>query len=223
MTFFFSFSFAHNYSTGASFVFPLGHVLRRPTNEIFQEKKDTQRYNRYGAIFPHCDGPVAVPERLQQLKELAMQSPAFIKNDHAITVEKAASRWAMIQIWKPLNTVERDPLAICDVLSYQDSDWRLRLTPSPSTGYSVLTHPDGPEMHRWYYVHGMTPEQMFLFKGCDSRQGQPGFTGYAGAHTAITVPDSNEKSFRESIEARFLCFWVEEGGGEEEADQQSVR
>lgn len=152
-----------------------------------------------------------------------MRSPAIIKNDHAKTVDKAASRWAMIQIWKPLNIVERDPLAICDVLSYQHSDWRLRLTPSPSTGYSVLTHPDGPETHRWYYLHGMTPEQMFLFKGCDSRQGQPGFTGYAGAHTAITVPDSDGKSFRESIEARFLCFWVEEGEEEEEADQQSVR
>lgn len=53
----------------------------------------------------------------------------------------------------------------------------------------------------------MKPNEMFLFKGCDSRQGEPGFTGYAGAHTAIVLPDSQDQPPRESIEARFFCLW----------------
>lgn len=56
-------------------------------------------------------------------------------------------------------------------------------------------------------MHDMKPNEMFLFKGCDSRQGETGFTGYAGAHTAIVLPDSQDQPPRESIEARFFCFW----------------
>ncbi|PPJ53265.1 hypothetical protein CBER1_11810 [Cercospora berteroae] len=197
--------------TDASFVFPIGHVLRRATNEIFLERKDSERYNRFGASFPHCDCPVAYPERLEEFKNLVMRSPAITKNRNALDVQeinRISSRWAIIQIWKPLRLVQRDPLAVCDALSYDFEDWRLRIVPAPSTGYSVLTHPEGQEKHRWYYASAMTPDQMILFKGCDSRQD---ITGRSGAHTAITLPNSEGKPPRESIEARFLCFWVEGG------------
>lgn len=53
----------------------------------------------------------------------------------------------------------------------------------------------------------MAPNEMFVFKGCDSKQGEPGFTGYAGAHIAFVLPDSEDKPMRENIEAHCLCFW----------------
>ncbi|KAL2281632.1 hypothetical protein FJTKL_11520 [Diaporthe vaccinii] len=120
---------------------------------------------------------------------------------------KSASRWAFVQIWKPLKTLVRDPLALCDSSTLSKEDWRFRQAEDPNISYSLLTHPEKEEKHAWYYVHEMKPNEMFLFKGCDSRQGEPGFTGYAGAHTAIVLPDSQDKPPRESIEARFFCLW----------------
>jgi hypothetical protein len=113
----------------------------------------------------------------------------------------------MGQIWKPLKTLKRDPLALCDSSTLSKEDWRFRQTEDPNISYSLLAHPEKEEKHKWYYVHEMKPNEMFLFKGCDIRQGEPGFTGYAGAHTAIVLPDSQDQPPRESIEARFFCLW----------------
>lgn len=74
-------------------------------------------------------------------------------------------------------TLVRDPLALCDSSTLSQEDWRFRQAEDPNISYSLLAHPEKEEKHAWYYVHEMKPNEMFLFKGCDSRQGEPSFTG----------------------------------------------
>lgn len=195
--------------TGASLVVPFAHVLRRTENSFFAEAVDTERYNRFATVWPHSDFTVVYPERLPFIKEAIMNYdgiPADAREELQ-RAAKSASRWAFVQIWKPLKTLVRDPLALCDSSTLSKEDWRFRQADDPNISYSLLAHPEKEEKHAWYYVHEMKPNEMFLFKGCDSRQGEPGFTGYAGAHTAIVLPDSQDKPPRESIEARFFCLW----------------
>lgn len=117
-------------------------------------------------------------------------------------------RWMLIQTWRPLKTLRRDPLALCDALTYDLSDWRHRVYNIPGhPGNANLSHPEAEDKHQWYYMHEMTPDEMFVFKGCDSRMGEPGLTAYTGAHVSVVLPDSADKPPRESIENRFIAFW----------------
>ncbi|KAG8167019.1 hypothetical protein KVR01_002708 [Diaporthe batatas] len=195
--------------TGASTVVPFAHVLRRTENKFFAEIVDKERYNRFSTVWPHSDFPVVYPERLPYIKEGILNYDG-IPEDTREELKKAAesaSRWAFLQIWKPLKTLKREPLALCDSSTLSQEDWRFRQAEDPRIMYSLLAHTEKEEKHKWYYVHEMNPNEMFLFKGCDSRQGEPGFTGYAGAHTAFALPDSQDQPPRESIEARFFCLW----------------
>lgn len=188
-------------------------MLRRAENKIYNDSTDTERYNRWTTVWPHTDWKVVLrTEREERDEHLNNVLNAGIidekRVDEAKKVAAIATRWSGTQIWKPLKTLDRDPLALCDARSYDFSEWRLRTTADPKISFPVLTHGDAEEKHKWYYLHEMNPNEMFVFKGADSRQGEPGFTGYTGAHTAFILPDSEDKPPRESIEARFLCFWT---------------
>ncbi|KAI3390228.1 hypothetical protein diail_11843, partial [Diaporthe ilicicola] len=158
--------------TGASIVVPFAHVLRRTENKFFAEGMDTERYNRFSTLWPHSDFTVVYPERLPPVKEAIISSGGIPedKREELKQASTSASRWAFVQIWKPLKTLMRDPLALCDSTTLSMDDWRFRQTGDPNIAYSLLAHPEKEEKHAWYYIHEMTPNEMFLFKGADSRQ-----------------------------------------------------
>lgn len=148
------------------------------------------------------------PDRLPGSFEASERRACDLRPDLAGEIARAsarARRRAMVQTWRPLRAVERLPLALCDGASYDPSEWRLR--GNPRVSYSVLSHPGREDRHRWYYLHAMAPTEMYVFMGFDSRFGEPGYTGYTGAHTAFALPDEEGKPPRENVEARFLCYW----------------
>lgn len=71
------------------------------------------------------------------------------ERDEVKKIGARCSRWAVVQIWKPLRTLQRDPLAVCDTLTYEQDDWRYREPASGRTPFSVLARPD-EERHKWY-------------------------------------------------------------------------
>ncbi|KAJ4416977.1 hypothetical protein N0V82_006426 [Gnomoniopsis sp. IMI 355080] len=199
--------------TGASHIFTLGHVLRRTENKFFLEALDTERYNRFSTVWPHSDWEVLLePDQLgkkvseqEMIKSLFESGKFGDRVDEAKKAAESASRWAVVQIWTPLKTVERDPLALCDGLTVDHSEWRLRKS---ANSYPVLTHGNKEETHKWYYLDRMQPSEMYIFKGCDSKHARDlKWRGYAGPHAAFALPDSEDKPPRESLEARFICFW----------------
>lgn len=196
--------------TGASHIFCTNHVLRRATNEIILDALDTERFNRWTTPWPHSDSPIKYPELMRTTMEMSVKSQVVDQTGHRAEVDRLTAsgcRWMMVQTWRPLKTVDKDPLALCDALTYDHSDWRHRISAPPLPGIGVLAHPEKEEKHKWYYVHEMKPNEIFVFKGGDSRMGEPGLTGYTGAHTSFILPGSEDKPPRESIESRFIAFW----------------
>jgi hypothetical protein len=117
--------------------------------------------------------------------------------------ERLAHRFAIVNLWRPLATVERLPLALCDARSIAPAD----VVPSD------LVYPDKVgetcsftwnPAHRWYWFPRLRPDEALLLKIHDSREDVARFT----AHTAFEDPGgAPEAPARRSIELRALVFW----------------
>lgn len=109
----------------------------------------------------------------------------------------------IINVWRPIKTIERDPLAIADASSVSESDLVTRglIYPNRKGETFGVKYNKG---HKWYYRSGLSPEQVLLIKCFDSKT-----DGRARRvpHTAFVDPSSpSEAPTRESIEVRALVF-----------------
>ena len=129
--------------------------------------------------------------------------------DHLSTDEAAQRlkhRFAIINLWRPLDVVEQLPLALCDARSIAASD----LVPSDlvykdkvGETFSFTHNP----AHRWYYFPKLRPDEALLLKIYDSRNDG---TARLTAHTAFEDPTTPQGAApRRSIELRALVFWKE--------------
>jgi hypothetical protein len=118
-----------------------------------------------------------------------------------------SKRVVLMNLWRPVSTVYRTPLALCDASTVQpgdlhDSEIRGGLDDpnrAPLYGYNLSYNPD----HRWYYASRMQPDELFAFKLYDSDSARPQWTG----HTAINDPETPDGSPpRQSMEIRTISF-----------------
>ena len=120
--------------------------------------------------------------------------------------QRLKQRFAIINLWRPLDVVEQLPLALCDARSIAASD----LVPSDlvykdkvGETFSFTHNP----AHRWYYFPKLRPDEALLLKIYDSRDDG---TARLTAHTAFEDPTTPEGAApRRSIELRALVFWKE--------------
>jgi len=118
--------------------------------------------------------------------------------------QRLKHRFAIINLWRPLDVVEQLPLALCDARSIAASD----LVPSDlvyrdkvGETFSFTYNP----AHRWYYFPKLRPDEALLLKIYDSRDDG---TARLTAHTAFEDPTTPEgAAARRSIELRALVFW----------------
>lgn len=128
-------------------------------------------------------------------------------------------RWAIINMWKPIKTVERDPLCFCDYRTFSEKDLvpTRVLLPEKGTGtfdkvskgkgFELYEMSPSPE-HRWYYASFMRPNEALALKIFDSKK-TPGVARRV-PHTSITIPGTENSAARESIEVRCLAFFEDE-------------
>jgi len=115
-----------------------------------------------------------------------------------------AKRFAIIQVWRPLKTIARNPLAIADARSVALAD----LLPSErryphrvGETYRILHNP----AHQWYQFPAMSPEEAIVFKVYDSaKDGRARFTPHTSFDDPSTPADAPP---RESIESRMFAFF----------------
>jgi len=120
--------------------------------------------------------------------------------------QRLKHRFAIVNLWRPLDVVEQLPLALCDARSIAASD----LVPSDlvykdkvGETFSFTHNP----AHRWYYFPKLRPDEALLLKIYDSRNDG---TARLTAHTAFEDPTTPEDAApRRSIELRALVFWKE--------------
>ena len=90
-------------------------------------------------------------------------------------------RWAMLSVWRPLETVHRDPLAVMDPKSLFKNEGKRPYVPFEriykdrpgfEEGYrSQNLMPIAPEEdngYKWYYISEQRPEEVYTLKLFDS-------------------------------------------------------
>jgi hypothetical protein len=124
---------------------------------------------------------------------------------------RLAGRHMLINVWRPIDTVESAPLAVCDASTVRRED----LFDSEVVGglgdfgrrslwgFNLAYTPD----HRWYWVPRMEPWEALAFKLFDSDPGAVQFTAHSAFEPPDTPPDATP---RRSIEVRTITF-IEEG------------
>ena len=216
-------------STGATRVDVYAHMARRITTErlnamVDQEiMSETQPLREIPPVrYVHIDhsekGSQAVLERSCPPEQAALLSK---------------TRWGICNLWKPLKTVHRDPVAVCDARSVLDSDLAITMArlPEPKDnhepngtgkgsvyvdekkfqgGVYPLCEIRANPNHKWYFASRMTPDECLLIRIYDSSK-KPG-RAIRAPHTAIIDPRDpvEQTSPRESVEFRCLLFWENE-------------
>ena len=99
-------------------------------------------------------------------------------------------RLVNINVWRPLETVERSPLAVCDKNSVDHADF-LRINFGSATQTGAVQEPGGFNCafnpnHKWFYYPNMEPDEVLVFKLYDTGEKDWRMT----AHTAFDDPTS---------------------------------
>jgi len=178
--------------TGAKRIFIFDHTIRRKSQDPDNRTAETRRD-------PNARGPV---ERvhIDQTFEASVQRVHHHLGDEADAL--LSTRYQIINVWRPIKTILKDPLTVADAHSVPDSDLvgvALIYPDRQGETYTVKPNPD----HQWYYLYGQTPEEVMLIKCFDSK-----LDGRARRvpHTAFVNPDTVDEYARESIEVRCLVF-----------------
>jgi len=182
-------------STGASRVYIFDHTIRRQL-----PPGSGHEVNTAAQVAASFRGPVR-RVHIDQSYEASLNRVSHHLPKEAESLLQG--RVQIINVWRPITPVRRDPLAVAEAHSVPDTD----LVPT------ALVYPDRRgetyqvrynEGHRWYYKSGLEPEEVLLIKCFDSKT-----DGRARRvpHTAFVddgaAPDAPT---RESIEVRCLVF-----------------
>ena len=130
-------------------------------------------------------------------------------------------RWGIINVWRPISRIQRDPLALCDARSSSDENLLpIRILQPPknaATHYATTTKGDYMEIfyarysegQQWHFVSDMDTDEVLMIKCFDSssREGR----ARRCPHTAFEYSEAAGRlSARESCEIRCLVFWENE-------------
>lgn len=176
-------------STGASRVFIFDHTVRRAAKGSSQSNPFRSPVKRV-----HIDQSYAASKN----------RVTFHRPDEAPELLKG--RYQIINVWRPIKTILKDPLAVADARSVPDSDLvPVKLIYPDREGETYAVKPD-PGI-KWFFRYGQTPDLVTLIKCFDSKT-----DGRARRvpHSAFVNPSTEDEAGRESIEVRALVFHPED-------------
>ncbi|KAJ5668981.1 hypothetical protein N7462_010051 [Penicillium macrosclerotiorum] len=173
-------------ATGASKVFIFDHTIRRQSGDSRSAASQLR-------------GPVQ-RVHVDQSYEAAKNRVTHHLPDEAHELLKG--RYQIINVWRPIRKILKDPLAVADGNTVPDSDLipvKLIYPDREGETYAVRADPN----IKWYYRYGQTPDLVTLIKCFDSKtDGRPRRV----PHSAFVNPETVNEPARESIEVRTLIF-----------------
>jgi len=179
--------------TGATKVHIFNHKVRRgPTQWHHLGFQGQNLANRGPVTRTHVDQSYAGAEL-----RLRWEFPSADEAD-----ELLKRRYQIINIWRPIETILKDPIAVADANSVPDADLvGAVMVEDKFHGESwVVRH--NPE-HRWYFKYRMTPHDVLLIKCFDSETA----LARRALHSAFEDPMYRDEASRQSIEVRCLvCY-----------------
>lgn len=197
---------------GAVFVFSFEHHVRSDSLEGALAKYETG--------LADIDGPVR-RVHIDESPESALKSFRYW------CAERPGMEWlrdrevGIYNIWKPLRTVRRDPLCICDVRTVGDADLQMGKVVVPAVGEIENISVRAPEVeggHGFVYLREQRADEVLLFRITDSRiddfgndgvkrEGWTGRKSYGAPHTSFVDPGTEGMEPRESVEVRSFCVF----------------
>ena len=169
-------------------MFIFDHTIRRQSND--QRDTDPSKALRGPVQRVHIDQSYkAGPQRVQH--HLPEEADRLLKG-----------RYQIINAWRPIKTIRKDPLGVVDATSVPDEDLLpVQLIYPDRVGETCTVRPN--DQHRWYYLREQTPAEVMLIKCFDSKT-----DGRARRvpHSAFVDQSTEAESPRESIEVRTLVF-----------------
>jgi hypothetical protein len=178
--------------TGANRVHIFNHKVRRGPTHWHHLGFDNLT-NRGPVTKIHVDQSYVRAERRLRC-ELPDEADELVKKRHRI-----------IDVWRPIETIMKDPIGVADVGSVPDSDLvGAEMTEEDFRGEQWVVRYN-PE-HQWYYKYRMTPWDVLLIRCFDSDTS----VARRALHSAFEDAAHCDKEFRQSIEARcIVCYDAE--------------
>ncbi|KAL0944695.1 uncharacterized protein CTRU02_202582 [Colletotrichum truncatum] len=110
-------------------------------------------------------------------------------------------RFQIINLWRPIKTVQKDPLAVADGNTVAEADLVAGAIIYPRHRAETWTIKPNPG-HRWYYKNQQRPDEPLLIKCFDSDTS----VVRRAAHCAFRDPEMDDMECRQSIDIRALVF-----------------
>lgn len=216
-------------ATGASHAFAFSHVLRSEDwaavmRDIEKYKDNDLESRSANNNYVHSDYSYRGAEQYYH---------RLVENGKRDDLKHLAAhprcRWALVNLWRPRKTIERNALCVADARSISDEElaeqtikWlredelteEMKAHPgitkyqtgAPDTYIWAVKPPRDPARHKWYYASRMTPDEALLFKMFDSRN-----DGRARRVPHTSFPSALDQGPpRESVELRAFVFWEDE-------------
>ncbi|KAK1996078.1 hypothetical protein LX36DRAFT_682632 [Colletotrichum falcatum] len=174
--------------TGASRVVIFNHQIRRgPANwHSLGERNTEQRGPLHKAhVDQSYDGAVMMARH-----HLGDEADELLKR-----------RFQIINIWRPIKTVYKDPLAVADGNTVAEEDLVPGAIIYPRHRAETWTIKPNPA-HRWYFKYEQSPDEPLLIKCFDSDTS----VVRRAAHCAFRDAEMDDMEFRQSIDIRALVF-----------------
>ncbi|QSZ31932.1 hypothetical protein DSL72_001501 [Monilinia vaccinii-corymbosi] len=189
--------------TGASKIFIFDHTIRRePIDKRESKPASTDAVDKNPAPVTRR-GPV---QRVH-IDQSYSASPHRVTHHLPDEAEKLLKgRFQIINVWRPIKTILKDPLGVADANSVDDKDLvpiKLIYPDREGETYAVRHAPG----HKWNYLYKQRPEEVLLIKCFDSKT-----DGRARRvpHSAFVNPEHEGEPARESIEVRALVFYEDD-------------
>ena len=175
---------------------------------VEQDKNDEKFYKSPPAMYAHVDNSPGWARTLFQRIFGAEEAERL-----------RGSRWAIINAWRPLKPIVRDPLGLCDTATVLDDDlvsvhamataaWGNSVkdfTGQQAEIYNVKANP----LHRWYFASAMQPDEVLLITNFDTNKSVDGYP-IRVVHSAFPYASEYGAPPRESIELRALAVWEDQ-------------
>ncbi|EAW22302.1 uncharacterized protein NFIA_009820 [Aspergillus fischeri NRRL 181] len=195
--------------TGAKRVLAFHHAIRTRTgNEYGEQIKD-----RYQGV----EGP-AYRVHIDQTPQGALSIVQFMFPDLAEEVRNGS--FQVINVWRPLTRVKRDPLMVADTTEMppedlllinrkyynglHSSNFVIKYDGRPATGEGPTDGLSSGGKHSWWYIGDQEPTEALIFSSSGFRNGK---AIIGTAHGAFCLPDQDQYPARQSIECRCVAIY----------------
>ncbi|KAK4663101.1 hypothetical protein QC763_700810 [Podospora pseudopauciseta] len=205
--------------TGASKVFIFNHTIRcGPLSKAHRHRGPVHRV--------HIDvSYVGAHRRVSH----------YFRDNEARLAALLKGRYQIINVWRPIKNILKDPLCVADAGSVPESDLvpiKLLFPPDVVTAmttsepiHSVMGAAANPKHkvdstdgetfsvranpgHMWYYLYRQATDEVLLIKCFDSKT--DGSVARRAPHTAFVNKEHEDEPERESIELRTLVFYSDD-------------